>query len=94
MAGTKPLATRLTVKVVPGASSDEIVGWRAGVLRLRVTAPPRDGRANAAVTALLAAALGLRKSAVSIVAGHGSPQKRVLVAGLDRAQIEQRLTAG
>jgi uncharacterized protein (TIGR00251 family) len=84
-------STTLVVKVVPRASSNEIVGWRAGVLRLRVTAPPEDGRANAAVTALLAGALQLRKSAVSIVAGHGSAHKRVAVEGLVREEVERRL---
>jgi uncharacterized protein (TIGR00251 family) len=87
------LATTITVKVVPRASSDEIVGWRAGTLRLRVMAPPQDNRANAAVSALLAAALGVPKRAVSIVSGHGSAHKRVAIAGLDRAQIEHRLGA-
>jgi uncharacterized protein len=93
MSRAESLATLIPVKVVPRASTDEIVGWRAGMLKVRVTAPPQDGRANAATTALLAAALGLRKSAVSIVAGHGSAQKRVAVVGLDRAEIERRLAA-
>jgi uncharacterized protein (TIGR00251 family) len=91
MSRAQSLSTTITVNVVPRASTDEIVGWREGMLRLRVTQPPQDGRANAAVAALLAAALGVRKSAVSIVAGHGSRQKRVAVAGLDRAEIERRL---
>jgi uncharacterized protein (TIGR00251 family) len=84
-------STTIAVKVVPRASSNEIVGWREGVLRLRVTAPPEHGRANEAVAGLLASALRLRKSAVSIVAGHGSPQKRVAVTGLRLDEIERRL---
>jgi uncharacterized protein (TIGR00251 family) len=91
MVRSSALRTTLAVRVVPRASSNEIVGWRQGVLRLRVTAPPQDGRANAAVTALLAEALQLRKSAVSIVAGHGSAQKRVAVEGLMLDEIERRL---
>jgi len=83
--------TTLGLKVVPRASRDEIVGWRDGVLRLRVSAPPQDGRANAAVVALLAAALGVGKSAVAIAAGHGSAHKRVAIEGLTRIEIEQRL---
>jgi uncharacterized protein (TIGR00251 family) len=88
-----PLATTIMVKVVPRASSDEIVGWCDGTLRLRVMAPPQDNRANAALSALLAEALGVPKRAVAIVSGHGSAHKRVAIAGLDRAQIEQRLGA-
>ena len=87
----KPSLTTLSVKVVPRASRDEVVGWRGGVLRLRVSAPPQDGRANAAVVALLAAALGVRKSAVAICAGHASAMKRVAIEGLTRNEIEQRL---
>jgi hypothetical protein len=87
----KTSLTTLSVKVVPRASRDEVVGWRGGVLRLRVSAPPQDGRANAAVVALLAAALGVRKSAVAISAGHASAMKRVAIEGLTRNEIEQRL---
>jgi len=87
----RPLLTTVSVKVVPRASRDAVVGWSGGVLRLRVRAPPQDGRANAAVVALLAAALGLRRSAVAISAGHGSAHKRVSVEGLTRAEVERRL---
>jgi hypothetical protein len=88
--GKTSVAT-LSVKVVPRASRDEVVGWSGGVLRLRVSAPPQDGRANAAVVALLAAALGVRKSAVAIAAGHASVRKRVTIEGLTRDEIGQRL---
>ena len=93
MGKTLPLTT-ISVKVVPRARSDEVVGWRDGVLRLRVTAPPQDGRANAAVIALLAAALGLRKGAVAVAAGHASAHKRVTIEGLTRSEVERRLGAG
>ena len=84
--------TTLSVKVVPRASRDKVVGWSGGVLRLRVRAPPQDGRANAAVVALLAGALGVRKSAVVITAGHASAVKRVAVEGLTRNEVDQRLS--
>ena len=87
----KTSLTTFSVKVVPRAGRDEVVGWRGGVLRLRVKAPPQDGRANVAVVALLAAVLGVRKSAVAISAGHASARKRVAVEGLTRNEIEQRL---
>lgn len=45
---------RLTVKVVPGSSRDQIVGWLGDALKVKVTAPPEKGRANAAVVAILA----------------------------------------
>ncbi len=81
----------LQVKVVPRAARDEIVGWLDTALKVRVAAPPEAGRANAALEALLASALGLRKSAVRVTAGHGSARKRVEIDGLDQAELERRL---
>jgi uncharacterized protein YggU (UPF0235/DUF167 family) len=83
----------IPVKAVPRASRDEIAGWLDGQLRVRVTAPPEAGKANAAIEALLAAALGLRKSAVRVIGGHGSARKRVAVEGLTREEAERRLAA-
>ncbi len=88
---SKTSLTTFRVKVVPRASRDEVAGWSDGVLRLRVSAPPRDGRANAAVVALLATLLGVRKSAVAIWSGQGSAHKRVAIEGLTRDEIERRL---
>jgi len=79
------------VRVQPRASRNEIVGWREDVLSVRVTAPPVNGRANAAVGALLAAALGLRPSAVTVVRGEKGRDKLVSVAGLSPDQLRARL---
>ena len=81
----------LRVRVQPRASRDGIVGWRDGVLRVRVAAPPVDGRANDAVVALVAAALGLRPPAVRIVRGERSRDKLVSVTGLGADEIQARL---
>jgi uncharacterized protein (TIGR00251 family) len=86
------VATTIQVKAVPRAARDEIVGWLGGALKVRVTAPPQDGRANAALEALIAAALGVARGAVRVAAGHGSARKRVEIVGLDRAEIERRLS--
>jgi len=83
--------TVIDVKVVPRASTNEIVGWLQGTLKVRVQAPPEDGRANRAVEALLAEALGLKKNAVAVAAGGSSAHKRVEVAGLARDEIVRRL---
>jgi uncharacterized protein (TIGR00251 family) len=80
------------VRVQPRASRDEIVGWRAdGALAVRVSAPPVEGEANAAVGALLAGALGVRKSAVVIVRGERGRDKIVRVSGLTAADIARRI---
>jgi uncharacterized protein (TIGR00251 family) len=85
--------SEIAVKVVPRSSKDEIVGWLDGALKVRVTAPPLDGRANRALEALLAAALGLKKNAVTVAAGLKSARKRVAIAGLEHDEIVRRLGA-
>ena len=87
---TGPIA-KLDVKVTPRASRDEVVGWREGVLSVRVTAAPEGGKANAAVEALLAAAVGVRKTAVRVASGRTARRKRIEIDGLDRAELERRL---
>jgi uncharacterized protein len=82
----------LRVRVQPRASRSEIVGWRAdGALSVRVAAPPVEGRANAALAALLADALRLRPSAVTVEHGARGRDKLVRVAGVTPAEIRRRL---
>jgi len=88
-----PPAVRLRVRVEPRASRDEVVGWREDTLRLRVSAPPLEGRANAAVVGLIARAAGVARSAVSVVAGERSRDKLVRVAGVSAAALRARLGA-
>jgi uncharacterized protein (TIGR00251 family) len=83
--------TVIAVKVVPRAARDEIVGWLEGALKVRVQAPPEDGRANRAVEELLAGALRLKKNAVTVAGGRASARKRVAVEGLTREEIVRRL---
>lgn len=81
----------LRVRVQPRASRSEIVGWRQDVLSVRVSAPPVDGRANQALGALLAAALGVRPSAVRVIRGDRGRDKLVSVAGLSADEVHARL---
>jgi uncharacterized protein len=79
---------RLTVRATPKAGRNEIAGRRAdGALVVRVTAAPEDGRANAAVCALVAKALGVPKGAVRIVRGDSSRDKVLEVVGADEADL-------
>jgi uncharacterized protein len=75
------------VRVAPRASRDAIEGEYQGALKVRLTAPPLDGRANQALRRLLAESLNVPVSAVRIVAGEKSRTKRVSVAGVSRAQV-------
>jgi uncharacterized protein (TIGR00251 family) len=68
-----------------------VVGWREGVLAVRVTAPPVEGEANRAVSALLAGALGLRRAAVAVVRGERGRDKLVRVEGMTEDEIRARL---
>ena len=85
---------RLRPRVQPGARRAGLTAWMAdGTLKLGVSAPAEDGRANRAVVSLLAAALGVREAAVRVVRGHGARGKVVEVDGLDDATARARLTA-
>jgi uncharacterized protein (TIGR00251 family) len=73
----------IRVKAVPGASRSRIVGMLGDRLKVAVAAPPEGGKANEALCALLADALGVPRRSVSVTAGHAQPQKTVTVGGLD-----------
>ena len=73
---------RIEVRLQPRASRAGVVGWRAGRLLIRVTAPPVDDAANVALCRLLAKRAGLARSAVRIVRGARSRDKVVELSGL------------
>jgi uncharacterized protein len=75
--------TLLRVRVQPGASRNEIAGQRDGVVIVRVTAPPVDGKANKAACKLLAETCGIAPSSVEIVRGESRHDKVVRLRGLD-----------
>ena len=68
-----------TIRVMPRASADAVAGERDGMLLVRVTAPPVEGKANDAVVALLAKALGTPRGAIQVVRGASARTKRVSV---------------
>ena len=74
---------KIALKVTPGARRDEILGWEENypgvgrVLRLKIAAPPIEGRANKAIEVFLARVLGVPKSSVQIVQGSTGHIKRV-----------------
>jgi len=68
-----------TIRVTPRSSENAVAGERDGVLLVRVTAPPVEGRANDAVVMLLARALGTPRSTVQVVGGASARIKRISV---------------
>lgn len=83
--------TKLSVKVVPGASRTEIAGWLGESLKIRVAAPPEGGKANQAVLVVLAGALSLQLSQMEIVSGQSQPRKVIAIAGLEAEELEKCL---
>jgi uncharacterized protein len=86
----------ISLKVIPRARRESIQcppeGEAPGVLRVAVTAPPEDGKANAAVIALLAKTWDLPKSTFAVTAGASARQKRILVRG-NAAELTRRILA-
>lgn len=80
-------AVVFAVRVQPRASRDAVGGEREGALKVRLTAPPVDDKANEALRRLLAERLNVPVSAVSILAGARGRTKRVAVTGVTAAQI-------
>jgi hypothetical protein len=73
--------------VVPRAKRNELAGQRAGALLVRVTAPPVDGKANAAVCRLIARRAGVPPSRVSVVRGASARDKVVRVEGVEASAL-------
>jgi uncharacterized protein (TIGR00251 family) len=82
--------TRLRLRVRAGASRSAVHGAHGGALKLGVTAAPEKGKANRAVIALLAEALGVPAASVELVSGQTSPDKVVSI-GLSAEQVRRRL---
>lgn len=88
---------KIALKVTPGARRNELLGWEDNypgvgrVLRLKIAAPPVEGRANKAIETYLAELLGLAKSSVRIAQGASGHIKRIeLPEGTDLSPLSQR----
>ena len=78
----------LSVHVQPRASRTRIAGLHGDALKLCITTPPVDGKANAAVIAFLAKLFKIPKTAVTLASGEASRDKRIILAGVSAAQAE------
>jgi hypothetical protein len=81
----------LAVRAQPGARRAGVQGEQAGALKIAVTAPPQDGRANEALIDALRDALGVRRSQVELIGGATGRDKRFLIRGLKREELERRI---
>src|SRR5512143_4269418 len=80
-----------SVRVVPRSSRNQIVGVEGGALKIKLTAPPVEGAANAALIEFVAEWLGVRRGAVSIVSGDRARNKLVQVKGVTRESVLKKL---
>jgi uncharacterized protein len=87
------MAATISIRVQPRARSDALAALRAGVLIVRVMAPPLDGRANDAVCRLIARAVGVRASEVTILRGQRTRDKVVAIDGVDQAAVDAAVRA-
>ena len=83
--------TGIRVKVQPKASRSEILGFIGDVLRVKVAAPPDRGKANAVLLELLATTFGVPKSRITLLRGHASRDKLIVVDGLSQDELQRRL---
>lgn len=77
----------LEIKAVPNARANEIVGWLGNALKVKVQAPPEDGKANAELCLFLAASLGIPKASVRLRRGTSSRSKVIEIESMNRSQV-------
>ena len=82
---------RLGIKAVPNSSRDAISGWLGSDLKVRVSQPAEDGRANGRICELLAERLGVPTRDVAVVTGHSSTRKTLEIRGLTLEEVLARL---
>jgi uncharacterized protein (TIGR00251 family) len=85
--------TRLKLRVSPRARRAAIVGRHGDAWKIRVAEAPEDGRANEAVLQLLAHTLGVPRARLTLVSGHSSRDKIVVLDGLEQARVERLLSS-
>jgi len=86
-----PEGASFAVKVHPRARKNAVTGEVGDALKLAITAPPVDGKANAACIEFFANLLRVPRSSVTIASGHGSRSKVIRVAGLSAEEVRRRM---
>jgi uncharacterized protein len=86
-----PNGCTLSVRVHPGAKRNAITGTHSDALKISLTTPPTDGRANQALIALLAQRLNIPRASIELLAGHTSRSKTLRLTGITPAEAEARL---
>jgi uncharacterized protein (TIGR00251 family) len=85
------MKTRLSLKVNAGAKTTEFAGRHGDSWKLKVAAPPVDGKANSAIVKFIAQVAGVSPSRVSIVSGETSTNKLIELEGIDRETLDRAI---
>lgn len=81
----------LRVKVTPNAGSNSLGIEKGDTLSVKLTSPPAEGKANKSLLKFLGKKLGIPPSSISILYGHSSREKVLLINGADEATVRERL---
>ena len=80
-----------TAKVVPGSSRTGVSGMLDGMVKIKITAAPKKGKANQRLLEFLAKQLGVKKNAISIISGQTNPIKQVQALGISADALLKKL---
>lgn len=86
-----PDEIRISFRIQPGAPKNAVAGLINGVWKIRIAAPPVEGKANRELIEFLSDVLDVPKSSIAIVKGETGRDKVVAIAGLSREEIDNRL---
>jgi uncharacterized protein (TIGR00251 family) len=80
--------TRISIRVQPNAKKNEVLGFRDGILHIRIAAPPVKGKANKELVDYLSDILGIAKSRIEVEKGAAGKNKLVGISGINRERVE------
>lgn len=83
----------IAIYVQPGARATEVSGEHDGALKLRIHAPPVDGKANAAVIAFFALRLDVARARIALISGDKSRRKHLRILGVSAEFVREKLQA-
>jgi uncharacterized protein (TIGR00251 family) len=92
MMSKSPNEVRISLRIQPGASRNEVAGFNKGVWKFKIAAPPVEGKANKALLEFLSEVLNIARSRIAIVRGETGRDKVVAVSGLTPEEVEKRLS--
>lgn len=84
---------KISLRVYPTTNRSEVVGFRNGVLQVKVSAPPTKGKANRELITLLSQLLEIGKGSINIIKGHTIRNKVVAIDGLSQEEVMKRLSS-